>query len=88
MARIIIKRILVLSNIFVLYTEFNFLHIMELSQMSGKEADSPPHRWANILGTIIAVLTITLPLLMISYYSPSRSNAETSPQSRQTMINH
>ena len=60
---------------------------MELSQLSGKEVDSPPHRWADILGTVIAVVTITLPLLMISYYSPSRSNAETSPQSRQIMMN-
>jgi len=59
---------------------------MELSQLSGKEVDVPPHRWADILGTVIAVLTITLPLLMISYYSPSRSNAETSPQPRQEMI--
>lgn len=78
---------LVLINIFVLHTEFNFLHIMELSQLSGKEADSPPHRWADILGTVIAVSTIALPLLMISYYSPSRSNAETSSQFRQIMIN-
>ena len=59
---------------------------MEISQLSGKEVDSPPHRWADILGTVIAVSTITLPLLMISYYSPSKSNAETSPQFRQTMI--
>ena len=76
-----------MTNILVLHTEFNFLHIMELSQLSGKEADSPSHRWADILGTIMAVLTITLPLVMISYYSPSRSNAETSPQFRQTMSN-
>ncbi|ELS03048.1 hypothetical protein Xen7305DRAFT_00027670 [Xenococcus sp. PCC 7305] len=59
---------------------------MELSQLSGKEVDSPPRRWASILGTLIAVSTITLPLLMISYYSPSRSNAETSPQFGQEMI--
>ena len=59
---------------------------MEISQLSGKEVESPPHRWADILGTVIAVSTITLPLLMISYYSPSKSNAETSPQFRQTMI--
>ena len=59
---------------------------MEFSQLSGKEADSPHHRWADILGTVVAVSTITLPLLMIAYYSPSKSNAETSTQFRQTMI--
>ncbi len=59
---------------------------MEISQLSGKEVDSPPHRWADILGTVVAVSTITLPLLMISYYSPSKSNAEPFPQLRQTMI--
>ena len=59
---------------------------MEISQLSGKEVDSPPHRWADILGTVIAVSTLSLPLLLISYYSPSRSNAETSPQHRQVMI--
>ena len=59
---------------------------MEFSQLSGKEVDTPPHRWADILGTVVAVSTITLPLLMIAYYSPSKSNAETSTQFRQTMI--
>ena len=49
---------------------------MELSQPSGRDADSLPHRWAGLLGTVVAVLTITLPLLMIATYSPSRSNAE------------
>ena len=49
---------------------------MELSQSPSREPDSPHHRWAGLLGTAVAVLTITLPLLMIASYSPSRSNAE------------
>jgi hypothetical protein len=52
---------------------------MELSQPSGRDADTPHHRWAGILGTVVAVLTIALPLLMIASYSPSRSNAEPLP---------
>ncbi len=52
---------------------------MEKSQSPSKEPDSPHHRWAGLLGTVVAVLTITLPLLMIASYSPSRSNAEPLP---------
>lgn len=53
---------------------------MDLSQRSGKDAESTPHRWAGILGTTVAILTITLPLIMIAYYSPSKSNAEPLPK--------
>ena len=53
---------------------------MDSSQRSGKDAESPPHRWAGILGTTVAILTMTLPLIMIAYYSPSKSNAEPLPR--------
>jgi hypothetical protein len=53
---------------------------MELSQRSEKAADSPDHRWARILGTTVAVLTLTLPILMIVYRSPSSSNAQPLPE--------
>ena len=53
---------------------------MDLSQRSGKDAESPHHRWAGILGTTIAIATVTLPLIMIAYYSPSKSNAEPLPE--------
>ena len=43
---------------------------MESSTPSGKVSEPPAHRWAYIVGTTIAVLTITLPLLVIAYYSP------------------
>ncbi len=62
------------------FIEFSFhKRYMELSQTSGRDADSPHHRWAGLLGTVVATLTITLPLLMIASYSPSRSNAEPLP---------
>ena len=53
---------------------------MDLSQRSGKDAESPHHRWAGILGTTVAIVTMTLPLIMIAYYSPSKINAEPLPQ--------
>ncbi len=59
---------------------FHRLH-MELSQSPSREPESPHHRWAGLLGTVVAVSTITLPLLMIASYSPSRSNAEPLSQS-------
>jgi hypothetical protein len=53
---------------------------MESSSQSGNNSDSPYHRWSEILGTIIAVLTLTVPLLMIGYYSPVSINAEPLPK--------
>ena len=53
---------------------------MDLTQHSGKDADSPHHRWAGILGTTVAMITMVLPLIMIAYYSPSKSNAEPLPK--------
>ncbi|MBE9168904.1 hypothetical protein IQ238_15760 [Pleurocapsales cyanobacterium LEGE 06147] len=53
---------------------------MESSSQSGNNSDSPYHRWSGILGTIVAVLTLTVPLLMIGYYSPFTTNAEPLPE--------
>ncbi len=52
---------------------------MESSQRSHKADDSPDHRWSGILGTLVALLTLTLPLVMIAHYSPMRSNAQPIP---------
>jgi|GEM_PF-1642481 len=52
---------------------------MEVSQRPGKAEDSPGHRWAGILGTGVAVVTLTLPLVMIASYSPFSSNAQQAP---------
>ena len=53
---------------------------MEVSQRPDKAEDSPDHRWARILGTSVAVATLTLPIIMIAYYSPFRSNAQPVPE--------
>jgi hypothetical protein len=49
---------------------------MEVSQRSGSVEEPPGHRWAAILGTGVAIVTLTLPLIMIASYSPSGSNAQ------------
>lgn len=54
---------------------------MEISQRPGQAEDSPGHRWAGILGTGVAVVTLTLPLVMIASYSPFSSNAQPAPNS-------
>jgi len=53
---------------------------MEVSQRPGKAEDSPGHRWASVLGTGVAVITLTLPIMMIASYSPFSSNAQPIPQ--------
>jgi hypothetical protein len=64
---------------------------MEVSQRPGKAEDSPGHRWAGILGTGVAVVTLTLPIIMIASYSPFSSNAQQLPttinQLQETRIN-
>ncbi|PSB07823.1 hypothetical protein C7B62_18725 [Pleurocapsa sp. CCALA 161] len=53
---------------------------MEVSQRSGPVEEPPGHRWAAILGTGVAIVTLTLPIIMIASYSPSGSNAQPIPQ--------
>ena len=53
---------------------------MEVSQRPDKADDSPEHRWAKILGTLVALATLTLPIVVIAYYSPFRSNAQPVPE--------
>ncbi len=56
----------------MLSIEFRLItFFMESSSPSGKVSDPQAHRWASILGTIIAVLTLTLPLSIIAYFSSS-----------------
>lgn len=52
---------------------------MESSQRPNKADDSSDHRWSGILGTLVALLTLTLPIVMIARYSPLRSNAQPIP---------
>ena len=46
---------------------------MESSSPSGNPSDLPQPRWSGIIGTAIAVLTLTLPPLAIAYYSSNAS---------------
>ncbi|MEM8676632.1 MAG: hypothetical protein AAGF83_22630 [Cyanobacteria bacterium P01_G01_bin.67] len=52
---------------------------MEVSQRPGQAEDSPGHRWAGILGTGVAIVTLILPLVMIASYSPFSSNVQPIP---------
>lgn len=38
-----------------------------------QSAEEPPHKLASILGTLIALITLALPLLFIAHYSSSSS---------------
>ena len=63
---------------------------MEVSQHPGKVEDPPGHRWAGILGTGVAVVTLTLPIVMIATYTPFSSNAQPIPRTvrpQQTITN-
>ncbi|MGL5836101.1 MAG: hypothetical protein ACRC1Z_23130 [Waterburya sp.] len=53
---------------------------MDVSQRSGPVEEPPGHRWAGILGTGVAIVTLVFPLIMIATYSPSGSNAQPVPQ--------
>ncbi|MBE9042800.1 hypothetical protein IQ255_00010 [Pleurocapsales cyanobacterium LEGE 10410] len=53
---------------------------MEVSQRPGQAEDSPGHRWAGILGTGVAVVTLILPIVMIASYSPFSSNPQPAPR--------
>ncbi|NJK48112.1 hypothetical protein HC931_07935 [Candidatus Gracilibacteria bacterium] len=52
---------------------------MEPSSPSGNVSEPPSNKWASLLGTTIAVVTLTLPMAVIAYYS-SQNPTETSTQ--------
>ena len=47
---------------------------MESSTPSGKVSEPTAHRWAHLIGTIIALVTLALPLFVIAYYSPHKTS--------------
>jgi hypothetical protein len=42
---------------------------MESSSSTAKASEPHSNRWASFIGATIALLTLTIPLLAISYYS-------------------
>ncbi len=57
---------------------------MQSSGSSDNSSEPPQHRWAEILGTTIAVLTLTLPFFIIAHYS-SNSSVEYLPETIYSM---
>ncbi|WP_407889593.1 hypothetical protein [Scytonema sp. NUACC26] len=51
---------------------------MNSNSQSVNQSDTYSHRLADIVGTGIGLLTLTLPLFIIAHYSPN--NIRTSPQ--------
>ncbi|MGQ4646690.1 hypothetical protein [Lyngbya aestuarii] len=51
----------------------NCNYFMESTGSSANSSEPHPHRWAEVIGTVIALLTLTLPLCVIAYYSSSSS---------------
>ncbi|MBE9118438.1 hypothetical protein IQ249_21330 [Lusitaniella coriacea LEGE 07157] len=52
---------------------------MESSESSANSAEPPSHRWARIVGTAIALLTLTVPTFAIAYYSLGSNNEALTP---------
>jgi hypothetical protein len=51
---------------------------MESGSPSANASDQPTHGLADIVGTLIALLTLTIPLFVIAHYSSK--HAEVLPQ--------
>ncbi len=51
---------------------------MESSSPSGKVSEPPPHRWTHVMGIAIAMITLTLPIVAIAYYSSNQANPSNS----------
>lgn len=50
---------------------------MDIGSRSNSASQQPDHRVANVVGTLIAVLTLTLPAFVILYYSQFNSKTST-----------
>ncbi|MDV3001168.1 MAG: hypothetical protein N5P05_002774 [Chroococcopsis gigantea SAG 12.99] len=61
---------------------------MESSSPSGKTAEIPGHRWSNFIGTTIAILTLTIPLLAIANYSSLNDHDSLGRNSYSLMEHH
>jgi hypothetical protein len=48
---------------------------MEAESRSASSGDRPTPKLANVIGTLIAMLTLTLPLVVVAHYSSADSPA-------------
>jgi hypothetical protein len=52
---------------------------MESTGSSDGASERSNYKWSDILGTMVAILTLTLPLISIAYYSSFNNSAEALP---------
>ncbi|WP_150107090.1 hypothetical protein [Halothece sp. PCC 7418] len=52
---------------------------MDSSSLPGRSAQSKNYRWASLLGSAIALLTLTIPPAIITYYSANNAIDTFSP---------
>lgn len=52
---------------------------MDIGSRSNRASQQPDHRVANIIGTLIAVVTLILPAFVIFYYSQFSSQTPFDP---------
>ncbi|HEY9668761.1 MAG TPA: hypothetical protein V6C91_18275 [Coleofasciculaceae cyanobacterium] len=53
-------------------TSSNYKSFMDSSGPAANSSDPHPNRWAEFMGAVIALLTLTLPVFVIAQYSSSR----------------
>ncbi|NER78500.1 MAG: hypothetical protein F6K42_02780 [Leptolyngbya sp. SIO1D8] len=52
---------------------------MESASSSENPPEPPSSRFAPVIGTVVGLLTLTLPLLAIAYYSSTNTQTPTLP---------
>lgn len=52
---------------------------MESASQSDNPPQEPPTRLSSLLGVVVAVLTLTLPIVAIAHYSSARMDALEAP---------
>lgn len=60
---------------------------MEPGSPSTNASEQPPPRLADIVGTFIALLTLTLPVFVIAYYSSSETQVS-QPSTYKMPVSH
>jgi hypothetical protein len=77
-SQILVKIISRLSSLRVSAVMSRFWFFMNSnSQSANVDVDTPPHRLADIVGTLIAILTLGLPMFVIAHYSSNNVEINT-----------